>query len=535
MKNKRLNMLAAMMMLLFVSSAALAQYGSVEKITAANLKNHLTFIAADAMEGRDTGSRGLKTAANYIAAHLERWGVKPAGDEGSYFQKITLLKHTVDLDQTSVKINDQTFTFGDDYLAQPATASASGKMVYVSHGWVIKDKNINPYEGIDVKGKIMVVSESLPPGMSFRDLRGAGEIVRPDQYGREHGALGAIIIPGGRSLGRWERNRERATETGVIEVEKFKSEEEAEELPIITAAENLVKVLFEDEKHNAEAVLAAANGGDEVPAFELGAEKTASLNIVSSTENGYTQNVVGIVEGKDSKLKNEYVAIGAHYDHVGIGRAIDGDDLYNGADDDGSGTVSVLNIAEAFATGAKPKRSILFVWHTGEEKGLWGSRYFNEFPTVPHEQIVAQLNIDMVGRSRAEGDTNPANDELAGPNEVYVIGSKMMSTELGELSEKVNNSYLKLDFNYKYDDPNDPQRFFYRSDHFNYARHGIPIIFYFTGVHEDYHRPSDTVDKIDFVKMEKIARTIYATGWELANRNKRPEVDKPLPQQLSGR
>jgi Zn-dependent M28 family amino/carboxypeptidase len=193
----------------------------------------------------------------------------------------------------------------------------------------------------------------------------------------------------------------------------------------------------------------------------------------------------------------------------------------------------VMAIAEAFAKGLAPKRSILFVWHCGEEKGLWGSRYFTEYPTVPLNQIVTQLNIDMIGRSKKIGDTNPKNAELTGPNEIYVIGSKMMSTELGEVSEAVNKSFLKLSFNYKYDDPKDPNRFFFRSDHFNYAQKGIPIIFYFDGVHEDYHQPSDSPDKIDYQKMEKVARTIYVTGLTIANLPARPKVDKQLPSELT--
>jgi Zn-dependent M28 family amino/carboxypeptidase len=233
-------------------------------------------------------------------------------------------------------------------------------------------------------------------------------------------------------------------------------------------------------------------------------------------------------------LKNEYVAVGAHYDHVGVGLPVAGDAIYNGADDDGSGTVSVLALAHAFSQSPRPRRSILFVWHAGEEKGLWGSRYFSENPTVPLPSIVTQLNIDMIGRSKPAGDTNPRNAELSGPNEIYVIGAKMMSTELGELSDRVNSSYLNLTYNTKYDDPKDPNQFFFRSDHFNYARKGIPIIFYFDGEHEDYHRPGDEVSKIDYQKMERVARTIFMTGWEVANLAARPKVDKQLPAELRG-
>jgi Zn-dependent M28 family amino/carboxypeptidase len=190
----------------------------------------------------------------------------------------------------------------------------------------------------------------------------------------------------------------------------------------------------------------------------------------------------------------------------------------------------VLELAHAFATASpRPKRSILLVWHAGEEKGLWGSRYFVEHPTVPLARVVAQLNIDMIGRSKRAGDVSKENEQLSGPEEIYVIGSKKMSMELGELSERVNSSYLSLKFNYRYDDPADPERFFYRSDHFHYARKGIPIIFYFNGPHEDYHKLSDHADKIDYAKMEKVARTVFVTAWELASAPNRPRVDKPLP------
>ena len=281
-----------------------------------------------------------------------------------------------------------------------------------------------------------------------------------------------------------------------------------------------------------------AVGTKTVPAaFDLSADKTFDFTVAAARERVLTQNVVGVLEGSDPVLKNEYVALGAHYDHVGTGTAdATGDKIYNGADDDGSGTTGVLAIAEAFARASqRPKRSILFVWHAGEEKGLWGSQYFANHPTVPLNQIVTQLNIDMIGRSRAADDTKPANKDLSAADEIYVIGSRMMSTTLGDTSEAVNSGYLNLKFNYRYDDPKDTNRFFFRSDHFNYAAKGIPIIFYFSGVHEDYHRPSDTVDKIDFAKMERVSRTIFATAARLAEMPQRPAVDRKLPAELTER
>jgi Zn-dependent M28 family amino/carboxypeptidase len=292
--------------------------------------------------------------------------------------------------------------------------------------------------------------------------------------------------------------------------------------------------IFAGEKSNATAIFNASYSSTPPAPFPLSTSKTVSLNLASRAETVPTQNVVGIWEGSDPVLKDEYVALGAHYDHVGICAPNGPDPICNGADDDGSGTTALLGMAEALAKApTRPKRSVLFVWHCGEEKGLWGSRYFTEYPTVPLNQIVAQINIDMIGRSKKEGDTNPRNAELTGPNAVYVIGSTMMSTDLGELVNSVNKSFLNLTFDTKYDDPSDPNRFFFRSDHYNYARKGIPIIFFFDGVHEDYHRPGDTADKIDYQKMEKVTRTVYMTVWEIANRPARLKVDKPLPAQIT--
>jgi len=198
--------------------------------------------------------------------------------------------------------------------------------------------------------------------------------------------------------------------------------------------------------------------------------------------------------------------------------------------------VTGIALPKLFAGGPKwPKRAIQFIGHDGAEKGLWGRDYFTENPTVPITSIVTQLNVDMIGRYQNPGDENhPQNKELPKQDEIYLIGSRMMSTELGDLSDSVNKSFLNLKFNFRYDDPNDPEQFFYRSDHFNYARRGVPIIFYMDGSHADYHRVTDTVDKINFNSMEKVAKTIYATGWELSNRAVRPKVDKPLPQSVIG-
>jgi hypothetical protein len=494
---------------------------SAEQITAAQIKDYLSFIASDALEGRNTPSHGLDAAAQFIATLLSRWGYKPAGDENSYFQKIALKSTKVDKENTNAEINGQILKYGTDVLLNAGNGKASGSMVYVTHGWVIKSKNIDAYQNIDVKGKIVIVKSGFPEGVSFRDISRDAEgkdWFAPNTIAKIKGAVGVIVI----GSQNWEAIRLRQ------ERERFslgQATSSGENLPSIVVSTQAASKLFEGETKNP---LSDKN----VEAFELSADKKVSISVAEIVSTAYTQNVVAVLEGSDPKLKNEYVALGAHYDHVGTNpnAPAGSDNIFNGADDDGSGTTALLAIAEAFAKSPKkPKRSIIFIWHTGEERGLWGSGYFVDHPTVPLENIVTQVNIDMIGRSKKDGDTNQSNKMLSGPNEIYSIGSRMLSTELGDLSANVNDAYLKLQYNYHYDQPNDPERLFYRSDHYNYAKKGIPIIFFFDGVHEDYHRVGDHVEKIDFQKMEKVTRTVFLTVWTIAELPKRPTVDKKLP------
>lgn len=529
------------------SASTSAARKAAEAITVEQLKDYLYFIASDEMEGRDTPSRGLNLTAKFIAMNLSRWGIRPAGDNGTYFQKIALRRSRIAPADAKVEISGQTFEYGEGFLAAPIVASVSGSLVYVGHGWVLKKKNVNPYEGIDVKDKIMIVS-GPPPGVdSFADLGGKENVdwFTPADNARRFGAKGIITLAGPATVAAWELTRKNQTERGSIAVERFAATNTP--MPTVTASPRMVRTLLQGESA-LEGVAQEKIAEGLAKSFDLSTGKTATFNIKPALDTVFTQNVVGVLEGSDAKLKNEYVAIGAHYDHVGVGapNGSEGrfagtkdktDMIYNGADDDGSGTVAVLAIAEAFVTAKmRPKRSLLFIWHCGEEKGLWGSQYFAETPSgsINLNQVVTQLNIDMIGRSKSDADTNPDNKELTRTNDIYVIGSKMMSTDLGELSERVNRGYLNLGFNYKYDDPNDPNQFFYRSDHFNYAKKGVPIIFYTDGEHEDYHRPSDSPDRIDYEQMLRVTRTIFMTAAELTDIPQRPRVDKKLPMDVSG-
>ena len=510
----------------------------VDTISATQMKNYLSFIASDEMEGRDTPSRGLDTTAKFIAMNLTQWGFKPGGDNGTFLQRIDLKRDRIDGAQTRVEFNGRVLTQGTDYLPVGGAGNISGELVFVGSGWFVKSKEIDAYKGVEGSGKIAVVfgSPNTPPrGVTRADYGKQGEgYMNATDYARKVGAVGIIYVPDYQYLANWERNRQRIMERGTTVVAKFQTSTSAP-LPSIVVSPEVANSILSGEKANLTAVLNASYGPNLPEPFALNAVKKISVTISSKSETVPTQNVVAIWEGTDPILKNEYVAVGAHYDHVGICAPAGPDTICNGADDDGSGTTAILSMAEALAKApTRPKRSVIFVWHCGEEKGLWGSRYFTEYPTVPLDHIVTQLNIDMIGRSKKAGDTNPRNKELTGPNDVYLIGSTMMSTELGELVQSVNKSYLNIGYDTRYDDPADPNRFFFRSDHFNYARKGIPIIFFFDGVHEDYHQPGDSPDKIDYQKMEKITRTVYMTLWEVANRATRVKVDKPLPAQLTG-
>ncbi len=537
------NLLALFLLFTFVfQSSALAQTATKEKssarnasetITAAQLKDYLYFVASDEMEGRDTPSRGLDITAKFIGMMLSRWGFKPAGDDGTFFQKIALSSDMVDEAQASVEIGGQKFAVGEDFFRLAGNGMASAPMVFAKDGWFVKSKNIDALAGVDAKGKILVVSGNMsrgsltpfPAGITPKDLEGKKGVdwADPLTYAREKGAAGIILVASPQVQQNWE-SLKRFLGRGGMYPDKLREDTE-KPLPTMLVSQKVSEAIFKGEAMDASSA----------SAFEI--KKSLSMNAASKSKTVYTQNVVALWEGSDSQLKSEMVAIGAHYDHVGTNpNAKTEDKIWNGADDDGSGTVAVLSIAEALSKSAKkPKRSILFVWHAGEEKGLWGSEYFNKFPTVPIKNVVAQLNIDMIGRSRKPNDANPKNANLSGEQEVYVIGSEMMSSKLGEITKLVNDSFLKLNYNYKYDDPKDTNRFFFRSDHYNYAINGIPIVFWFDGVHEDYHQPGDEPQKIDYNKMQSIARTIFLTMWELADLKERPTVDKQLPSELTQR
>lgn len=498
------------------SSTALQYAKYIDTITA---RKHLTILASDAFEGRETGTRGAKKAADYIAAEFKKLGLQAPVNK-SYFQSVELLETSFEV--SSFRINQKRFANGKDFYFsdQPAAQTLSSKTIlFIGYG--IGTDGYDDLKDIDIAGKVVLFINK-------------GEPVNN----------GVSVISKSSELSDWSNNKQKkiqflqskkpalllAVSSDVVNSLKnyhndarlsIKKNEKSTALPltpVVHVTPDVANQLLKSTGKTLQELQATIN--------HTGSPQTQLVKVDFQTEFGTrlkdvkADNVLGYLEGTD--LKQELLVISAHYDHVGmLPEGTAGDRINNGADDDGSGTTAIIEIARAFTQakmeGKGPRRSILFLAVCAEEKGLLGSEWYAAHPVFPLKNTITNLNIDMIGR------IDPTHSDQ--PDYCYLIGSDKLSTDLHRISEKANETYTKLHIDYKYNDPKDPERIYYRSDHYNFAKHGIPIIFYFNGVHEDYHRPSDEVDKINFSLLVKRAKLVYFTGWELANRDKRPIVD----------
>ena len=492
-----------------------------DAITEDQLRAHLSFIASDLLEGRATGSRGLDVAGAFLASHLGRLGLRPAGDNGTFFQEIALTRRRLDVAKTTLTIGKRTLTFGDDFVPGDAPGAAEGRVVYVGNGTVIRSRGLDPYKDLDVRGRIVVSHSGLPTGVSQDDLKGprGRDWERTQDAARDRGAAAVLFLPDFGALVRWSANRDVRRSRASLTVDAFDNNT-APALPSATLSPLAISLLFSGQAMGPQEIFERAVRREPAPPFALSESAAVALTVAADDERSTTRNIVAVLEGRDPRLKDEYVALGAHYDHLGVAGTpnAQGDTIFNGADDDGSGTVGILAVAEAMARHpVRPRRSLIFVWHTGEEQGLWGARYFTEHPTVPIDRIVAQLNVDMIGRGREPGEARGGPLALTDRDSIYVVGSRRLSPAFGALVERTNRRYLGLRYDYSLDDPSDPAQIYQRSDHYQYARQGIPIAFFFTGIHEDYHGLDDEIDRIDFTKMRRIVQTIYATARAVAD------------------
>ena len=558
------HLLAPALFLALLNTGAVAQQAAPARAAAvseSDLKQWLTYLASDELQGRATYTEGLGIAAGYIASHLQQWGVRPAGEGGTYLQAVRVLGvRTNSKASVTVEVNGQTRTFKDgEGITFPrqmgGKQTIDGKEIaFVGYGLEIPAAELDDYAEGSPKGKVVVYlgaqgPSTLPEG-SNRLLgargrnaveKGAVAVIAAARQvgGRGRGDAPAAAAPGtpGLAIGAAPAAQPPAVRgRGAAQPDNgdFTTVQRYDNIitPQLTAQDEFFEFLFSGSDVKYAELKDKAAKREPLPRFPLkGARVTINVDAdYQVVRTRLTNNVVGIIEGSDPKLKDTYVAYGAHYDHTGFREAAKpGEDaINNGADDDGSGTVAIMAIAKAFAAGPKPKRSLLFVWHAGEESGLLGSRYMADHPVVGDiNKIVAQLNMDMVGRNQ---DNDPAHSNM-----VLVVGSDRISTELHNINEEANASLEKpLTLDYTMNDPADPQSIYTRSDHYSYAAKGVPIVFYFTGLHPDYHRPSDTVDKINFEKLRRIAMLAHETGRRVANADKAPSKDNLGPRAGKG-
>ena len=537
-------------------------------IREADLQQFLTYIASDQLLGREAFTEGFGLAAGYVAAHLEQWGVKPLGDNGTYLQTVKLhdVKIASDRSTVTVEVNGRSRTFANGEgvrfvppLGGKQTVSFTGAE-FVGYGLNLPDHD--DYAGRNVRGQPVIWVNGTPAGIpaDLRRLVGnrdrhaiaeafaaasvsyslplegtgratAGPSAGPvSADGRQAGPAAGAAGQGGR------QGRGRMLVTTVLATPMqgdFRTTEDLNRLnpPEISGADEFFELLFTDAPTPFSKIKALAANHEPLPTFTLPNVKLtfavdADYEILHTL---YTHNVIGMVEGADSRLRQSYVMLGAHLDHIGYlaaprgpgpGRATrcpnatPDDVVNNGADDDGSGTVTELAIARAFATGPKPKRSLIFVWHSGEELGLYGSRYGADFPVVPLDRVDALLNMDMIGRD--DQDDRAADNR----NSVFVVGADRISSELHNAIVDANATMARpLTLDYAMNDPTDPEAVYYRSDHYSYAAKGIPIAFFTTGLHDDYHCVSDTADKIRYEKMARIGELVYRTAFAVASRD----------------
>ena len=519
-------------------------------ITAEDARTRAYIVADDSMEGRDTGRRGGERSARYIAGELKRLGLEPAGDRGTYLQQIPWISRTPDTTAV-LRVGEQTLRWGTDYLVlpklgfalalggQPFGGGFRGDAVPTVFGGRVGDSTIAPEA---VRGKVVVFAA---PAFTFWQR---------DNLRRYAGARAIVLAT--LDLGappsyrvRRETYWDSSAVGGVIP------------LTVISMTRAAVASMF-------------TTPFDQLAIGATGAPLSGSAGFIDAPTEAPAYNVVGIVRGSDPKLRGTYVAVGAHHDHVGMGAPVDHDSIrafnqvvrtrgaddppprqvtdeqwtkiraildslhrahggarldsiFNGADDDGSGTVLALEIAEAFAKAkVKPKRSLLFVWHTAEERGLYGAQYFADHPTVPRDSIVAQVNMDQMGRGE------PIDNPAGGPNALVVIGAARLSTELGTMVETVNaRPEHKFVLDYQFDKDGDPTNAYCRSDHYMYARYGIPVAF-FSGAawYIDYHMVSDEPQYMSYDRLAHIGRYIHDYIADVANLNHRPVVDKAKPE-----
>jgi hypothetical protein len=502
-----------------VNDMSLPQVKMASQITPDDLRAHLSILASDEYEGRETGTKGNEMAAKYIKNHLMSLGLSPNKNlEDGYFQPIQFNYES--WNDITLNINGQKFRHLWDFLAfQDKNSDMDSininKVIFMGYG--IDDPTYSDYKRKNVAGKSIMIYEGEPMDASGNSrITGSSEKsewstnIEKKLAAAQRKGVKTVFIISSDIKGMLAENRRsllgaKVTLGKITERPSYPNN--------IYISTTIAEALMGDKKEK------VIKSRDRITAKgklkKVTMKPTIALDMDKNTSSLKGKNVLGFIEGTDKK--DEIVVLSAHYDHLGK----KGESIYNGADDNGSGTTAVLEIAQTFADGLKegykPRRSVLFLLVTGEEKGLLGSAYYAEKPIYDLANTMVDINVDMVGRVDKKYEENP--------NYIYVIGSDRLSTDLHKINENINQEYTQLVMDYTYNSEKDPNRYYFRSDHYNFAKNGIPAIFFFNGTHQDYHMASDTVEKINFEKMSEITKHVFHLAWELANQEERINVD----------
>lgn len=491
-------------------------------ITVESSKKHLTTLSSVEFEGRGTGQEGGRKAAEYIANAFKSYGLA-APVNGSFYQPVALQQIAYQVE--NFNIDGETWVNGKDFYVQAdhdVQDFSANEIIFVGYG--IQHANYNELNGIDVKGKVvLLINEGEPT-----DATGKSHITKESNKSEWSSSRfkriqeltklqpAAIFSTSSQVAETLTRMKGRLTGGRVMLGDGNNTNRNiTQAVPVINISVATADKLLAKANTSVEKFKEEADRSFKPSTLQINIPFAASMGV--KVEKLSDPNVLGLLEGSD--LKDEIIVISGHYDHDGI---LPDGTIFPGADDNGSGTVGVLELARAFSQAKKegkgPRRSILFIGLAAEEKGLLGSKYYTENPIFPLANTVACLNLDMIGRID--------DKHLAGNhNYIHAIGTDKLSSELKQITEASNKEYTQMEIDFTYDDPKDPMRLYYRSDHYNFAQKGIPSAFFFSGLHPDYHTPNDTVDKIDFPMMVKREKLVFHITWEIANRAQRLAVD----------
>jgi hypothetical protein len=482
--------------------------GTRTEILASDLGRRVSILADDSLAGRDTGSPGIDAAANYIASELTRLGLRPMGDRGTFFQSVPLQRKATRATVSGENVNGPFNLSSDEIipvsgimgLPEASRTTGSGPLIFGGH-LVDEPLGANELSAAQLAGAIVIVRLSAPAGVNAEAQ--PPRMTMAMLFSQMSPAAAVLLVAEEAEKEQWQYAADVASKGAVRLGDAGGSGPTAPPFFFISIP-------------TAERLLGAPLSNSRMPRTNLG---TFSYTLEEEVRTIPARNVVGMLPGRDPARSNEVIALGGHYDHIGIGAPVDGDSIYNGADDNASGSAVLLEIAESLAglpTSQRPARSVLFAWYTAEESGLLGSEYLTDNFPVSIGSVVANVNMDMVGRNS--------------PDSIFSIGTRKVSSEFGDLVEAVNaRMATPLIFDYEFDAPGHPEQLYCRSDHYNFARFGIPVLFLTSGLHPQYHQPSDEVALIDNEKLARIAKLLEGVTIEVGNRAGRFRVDQPVP------